>query len=129
MDGRSRSPGRGGWLEIPDEGVRDRSRKDWHVRRQLWRIHDVDGAVHRTEVLRRGCGAASCDRLGALQSRLYGAHSQFPGAGHAVVSPVVTDLLRRQARGSAPYLAWDCLLYTSDAADERSSVDLGGRRI
>ena len=22
----------------------------------------------------------------------------------------------------------DCLLYTSDAADERSSVDLGGRR-
>ena len=33
------------------------------------------------------------------------------------------------------YKAWppgqhpDCLLYTSDAADERSSVDLGGRRI
>ena len=28
---------------------------------------------------------------------------------------------------SGYYLA--CLLYTSDAADERSSVDLGGRRI
>ena len=31
------------------------------------------------------------------------------------------------------YGAWKyikiCLLYTSDAADERSSVDLGGRRI
>ena len=26
-------------------------------------------------------------------------------------------------------LATSCLLYTSDAADERSSVDLGGRRI
>ena len=26
-------------------------------------------------------------------------------------------------------LSTDCLLYTSDAADERSSVDLGGRRI
>src|SRR5678816_4713931 len=26
-------------------------------------------------------------------------------------------------------LIYDCLLYTSDAADERSSVDLGGRRI
>ena len=28
-------------------------------------------------------------------------------------------------------LKWhkSCLLYTSDAADERSSVDLGGRRI
>jgi hypothetical protein len=52
-------------------------------------------------------GAAPGDGLGALQSRLHGSHSQFPGAGHAVVSPVVTDLLRRQARGSAPYLAWD----------------------
>ena len=29
--------------------------------------------------------------------------------------------------GAAPYPP--CLLYTSDAADERSSVDLGGRRI
>ena len=27
------------------------------------------------------------------------------------------------------YLLDACLLYTSDAADERSSVDLGGRRI
>ena len=30
-------------------------------------------------------------------------------------------------RGGA--LRFICLLYTSDAADERSSVDLGGRRI
>ena len=29
----------------------------------------------------------------------------------------------------APNLRRSCLLYTSDAADERSSVDLGGRRI
>src|SRR5678809_1738882 len=29
----------------------------------------------------------------------------------------------------APNLYSRCLLYTSDAADERSSVDLGGRRI
>ena len=28
-----------------------------------------------------------------------------------------------------PRLPGACLLYTSDAADERSSVDLGGRRI
>ena len=34
-----------------------------------------------------------------------------------------TELLAR----NMPY--GDCLLYTSDAADERSSVDLGGRRI
>ena len=31
--------------------------------------------------------------------------------------------------GPAPTYQWTCLLYTSDAADERSSVDLGGRRI
>ena len=31
--------------------------------------------------------------------------------------------------GSALGLDFGCLLYTSDAADERSSVDLGGRRI
>src|SRR5678815_1302223 len=30
---------------------------------------------------------------------------------------------------SHPGMAYVCLLYTSDAADERSSVDLGGRRI
>ena len=33
-------------------------------------------------------------------------------------------VLRRLERTARP-----CLLYTSDAADERSSVDLGGRRI
>ena len=31
--------------------------------------------------------------------------------------------------GSNATMNSDCLLYTSDAADERSSVDLGGRRI
>ena len=36
---------------------------------------------------------------------------------------VVTVELPPQARNGG------CLLYTSDAADERSSVDLGGRRI
>ena len=32
----------------------------------------------------------------------------------------------RQSKNEVRYY---CLLYTSDAADERSSVDLGGRRI
>ena len=34
-----------------------------------------------------------------------------------------------QASRSLRELRARCLLYTSDAADERSSVDLGGRRI
>ena len=33
------------------------------------------------------------------------------------------------AVGDKAILWGNCLLYTSDAADERSSVDLGGRRI
>ena len=32
-------------------------------------------------------------------------------------------------RADVPRDLYACLLYTSDAADERSSVDLGGRRI
>src|SRR5678816_4963051 len=37
------------------------------------------------------------------------------------------DVYACDGTGPAPWN--DCLLYTSDAADERSSVDLGGRRI
>ena len=39
------------------------------------------------------------------------------------------ELVRRQYSGNAHGVIKGCLLYTSDAADERSSVDLGGRRI
>ena len=41
------------------------------------------------------------------------------------VDPAERAALYRQAES----LFFSCLLYTSDAADERSSVDLGGRRI
>ena len=44
-----------------------------------------------------------------------------------------SDQAEGQALGgegrTAPHHVHGCLLYTSDAADERSSVDLGGRRI
>ena len=36
------------------------------------------------------------------------------------------EYLKQKIDAGASYI---CLLYTSDAADERSSVDLGGRRI
>ena len=43
----------------------------------------------------------------------------------------IVDTNPAMQRMLAPHLAdpIGCLLYTSDAADERSSVDLGGRRI
>ena len=43
--------------------------------------------------------------------------------GRFLKEGVVVDYEHREG------LAKFCLLYTSDAADERSSVDLGGRRI
>src|SRR5664280_3502869 len=66
----------------------------------------------------RGPGAlGACTAPGALVS------STEPGA----------DLRRswRSGRGNRPCgpRCWGCLLYTSDAADEEDSVDLGGRRI
>ena len=41
----------------------------------------------------------------------------------------MTDKVGVYAGCGFPDYTWNCLLYTSDAADERSSVDLGGRRI
>ena len=46
----------------------------------------------------------------------------WPGAGLHPAQPRLS--LADDQHGVFP-----CLLYTSDAADERSSVDLGGRRI
>ena len=46
-------------------------------------------------------------------------------AAQEVVGDAPTDAVELDALADAV----TCLLYTSDAADERSSVDLGGRRI
>ena len=58
------------------------------------------------------------------RQQLRSLHSQAPAAAQRRRPP-------RSARkaGSDPGCLCRCLLYTSDAADERSSVDLGGRRI
>src|SRR5678815_3597721 len=52
----------------------------------------------------------------------------FVGQTH-ILAP--GQLLRRaiEADRIQSLIFYGCLLYTSDAADERSSVDLGGRRI
>ena len=48
---------------------------------------------------------------------------------HANTRLVPSDYIRKQTLTNAERYITPCLLYTSDAADERSSVDLGGRRI
>ena len=50
-------------------------------------------------------------------------------AGEAVTLDRALEAFADSDSGSFDLLADFCLLYTSDAADERSSVDLGGRRI
>ena len=45
------------------------------------------------------------------------------------LEPGRIDLLDDELGTALTVLRNACLLYTSDAADERSSVDLGGRRI
>mgnify|MGYP003381487147 CR=1 FL=1 len=56
-------------------------------------------------------------------SRRGGHHGQYAQEGGRVHAHQPADANHRAAKCGG------CLLYTSDAADERSSVDLGGRRI
>src|SRR5678815_1062717 len=55
----------------------------------------------------------------------FGVKPEFKAGLHfgKVISAQIGDIKREIVYNG------DCLLYTSDAADERSSVDLGGRRI
>ena len=56
-----------------------------------------------------------------------GALRTFEAEARAAVN--ARDRCRVEAAASDSEWRYVCLLYTSDAADERSSVDLGGRRI
>ena len=53
----------------------------------------------------------------------------FARDGEAFFRDREYEVIGRLLRGAPCVLSTGCLLYTSDAADERSSVDLGGRRI
>ena len=67
----------------------------------------------------------------ALMSLLKDAWAKYDGTD-ASVKLVVTDVLaydKNWKMNLNEISGLTCLLYTSDAADERSSVDLGGRRI
>ena len=60
-----------------------------------------------------------------IRDRLIGAQQTAPHLPRALL----LDTLWKGWLETALMLDCVCLLYTSDAADERSSVDLGGRRI
>ena len=60
-----------------------------------------------------------------IRDRYRNNRGTFTNIGPAVGLPVSGAEMRGLSWGDYD----GCLLYTSDAADERSSVDLGGRRI
>ena len=65
-------------------------------------------------------GKCYCGRIGCVETVLAGPAIQKyykSISNHSLSVKEIVELYR------------NCLLYTSDAADERSSVDLGGRRI
>ena len=61
--------------------------------------------------------------LQAMETAIHHAESPLQRMEHSLELPVAFVIMPIFALANA------CLLYTSDAADERSSVDLGGRRI
>src|SRR5678816_1066202 len=61
---------------------------------------------------------------GTLEEVLFNVNDVVPVG--AVIARIKT--LKEEGGAPAPPKTEPCLLYTSDAADERSSVDLGGRR-
>ena len=85
-----------------------------------------------------GLGNCEADHRGKVAAE-EPADESVHSCGHDVLSadegavPELTTLssMRENALALQPmeHGADSCLLYTSDAADERSSVDLGGRRI
>src|SRR5678815_4878369 len=61
--------------------------------------------------------------------RELGGGSPYTTNNRMELSGPIESLSHLQATPGRVAVYTDCLLYTSDAADERSSVDLGGRRI
>ena len=87
------------------------------ARRLWWFLFQAEGGI-RGLVRSRGLGDVY-KRQAPRSAK--GDGSTVPGGGVQASE----SRGRRNPTGEDP----GCLLYTSDAADERSSVDLGGRRI
>ena len=122
--------GRGGEFELSrkemEEVVREGAR--WALKRGYATEMDLE----RTEENGRIAGA-DADKIGPRAYERARDQLGTLGAGNHFIEVDVVDEVFDEtaaaAMGLFPGQIVACLLYTSDAADERSSVDLGGRRI
>ena len=78
-------------------------------------------------ILLGGDGWVSYETVGGGQGGRPVVGGAEPLPGMSGVHTAMTNTLNTPVEATERALG--CLLYTSDAADERSSVDLGGRRI
>src|SRR5678815_323462 len=86
-----------------------------------WPIGRITLGVKRTGKRRTGNPLAPFEVAGAGDGLTANLHGHEAGnGGYSQGEPY--------GHRASPRPYYPCLLYTSDAADERSSVDLGGRR-
>ena len=119
--------GRSIWAQLRLEvyGV-DVRQHGWTTRAELDRIKAWLRLRPGSKLLDVGCGEAGPARLLAGES---GALVVGVEADRELVQSARRDgILPTPGDGVEIVLGDACLLYTSDAADERSRVDLGGRR-
>ena len=95
--------------------------RDAELKRRELKIAQLTLELAHHKRIRFGCKS---EALSPEQRDLFIEASDEDGAA------IVAELEQQQKPANAPrQYKRTCLLYTSDAADERSSVDLGGRRI
>src|SRR5678816_687619 len=97
-----------------------------------WRKPENRGAVSQAgssvrPSMRGGSGARTADAVATAE--LVEATGRVVGCAASWGTAVATTSEAMMRLGIVSVRGQFCLLYTSDAADERSSVDLGGRRI
>ena len=96
-----------------------------------WMLPDGDG-IELCKIVKNRSSRTAVVIISARDDKESEIEALKSGADDFIKKPFDFDILlaRIEARlrfGGTNII--DCLLYTSDAADERSSVDLGGRRI
>ena len=119
-------------IRRPPRSTLDRSSAASDVyKRQLRRFVAIEGETARLR-RRRGSGQEAKRRQSSEESSSHGDVPWSWGPPRPLRAGSATGVPQQVREVLAPLLVYDCrhcLLYTSDAADERSSVDLGGRRI